>query len=96
VLACRLDLDGLDEVATFRLDDRKVDVSAAELTAFEIDAVWQDRIFVGNDHTWFTITRAGNKVDRRLPGELVAITDGYALFRVSKGGSDAIQCFALG
>jgi hypothetical protein len=96
MLACQLDLDGLDEVATFRLDDRKVDVSAAELTSFEVDAVWRDRIFVNGDHERYTITRAGNKVDRHLPGDLVAIADGYALFRVSKGGPATIQCFALG
>jgi outer membrane protein assembly factor BamB len=96
MLACQVDLDGLDEVATFRFDDRKVEVSASGLTAFGVDAVWRDRIFVHNARTRYTITRAGNRVDRRLPGELVAITDDYALFRVSKGGTATIQCFALG
>lgn len=95
MLACQLDREGLDEVATFRLEDREVDVSAAGLTSFGVDMVWRDRIFVSNDHERYTITRAGNRVDRRLPGELVAITDDYALFRVSRGGPATIQCFRL-
>jgi len=96
MLACQVGLDGLDEVATFRFDDRKVEVSASGLTAFGVDAVWRDRIFVHNKHTRYTITRAGNRVDRQLPGEFLAMTDDYVLFRVSRGGIDTIQCFALG
>jgi hypothetical protein len=51
--------------------------------------MWRDRVFVGDvafsDRPGFhlVVDRSANVLTQRVPGQVVAISDGYAIFRTN-------------
>jgi hypothetical protein len=84
-----------DSLVTFQLDERKVRVSRrtipdpGEYRSVSIYGMWRGRVFVGDvaisDRPGFhlVVDRSANVLTERVPGQIVAISDSYAIFRTN-------------
>jgi hypothetical protein len=82
LIACTvMDEEGI-KLATVRIDDREAGVSGQQIPSRSINGVDGERVRVGRAYDpSVVVDPAGNIIDEEPPGELVAVSDHYAVVR---------------
>jgi outer membrane protein assembly factor BamB len=74
-----------NRLITFDLDERRIRISRDEIGSRRIRAVWDGRVFLEDD--WFpdgrysVVDRSANVLPEPMPGQIMTISDRYAIFR---------------
>ncbi|MFC4587998.1 PQQ-like beta-propeller repeat protein [Sphaerisporangium corydalis] len=69
-------------LVTIRLDGREVRVARRELPDATLAAVWRGHVFLDDRHDrGYEVDRSANVLADDLPGEPVALSEGYAIFQ---------------
>jgi hypothetical protein len=83
LIACTLDTDDGSRLVTFDVEKRAKHVSTGEVEDALVTDVWRDTVFVEGietrGDTW-AVDREGRAISKDLPGDLIGISDDYAVF----------------